>query len=181
MRMWCDNARTWENALSHYCTYMRRTMVQLIYHILLHVDNLHRKIFHSECWEFRLLCDKWRYIGNVIFTKQSSWSTKRRRPKEQIMTIKRQIWIKVTKDCLWKQRTHKITKIGDSVWLSLFICNTKVCEAAHATQRRLKRYLIFKITMMGSVIPKEIKYNLHYDDVRGGVTPPQDTTPAVEE
>ena len=23
--------------------------------------------------------------------------------------------IKVKKDCLWKQRTHKITKIGDSV------------------------------------------------------------------
>ena len=32
--------------------------------------------------------------------------------------------IKVKKDCFWKQRTYKITKIGDSVWLSLFICNT---------------------------------------------------------
>ena len=31
---------------------------------------------------------------------------------------------KVKKDCLWKQTTHKITKIEDSVWLSLFICNT---------------------------------------------------------
>ena len=36
----------------------------------------------------------------------------------------------IKKDCLWKQRTHKITKIGDSVWLSLFICDTVVCEAA---------------------------------------------------
>ena len=40
--------------------------------------------------------------------------------------------IKVKKDCFWKQRTHNITKIGDSVWLSLFICNTVVCEAAYA-------------------------------------------------
>ena len=39
------------------------------------------------------------------------------------------IIIKVKKDCLWKQRTLKITKIGDSVWLSFFICNTVVCEA----------------------------------------------------
>ena len=38
---------------------------------------------------------------------------------------------KVKKDCLWKQRTRKITKIGDSVWLSLFICNTVVCKAAY--------------------------------------------------
>ena len=68
---------------------------------------------------------------------------------------------------LRKQRTHKITKIGDSVWLSLFICNTVVCEAAYAPLRRLKWYSIFKITRMGSIIPKEIKYNLHYDDVRG--------------
>ena len=29
--------------------------------------------------------------------------------------------IKVKKDCLWKQRTHKITKIGDTVGFSLFI------------------------------------------------------------
>ena len=32
--------------------------------------------------------------------------------------------IKVKKDCLWEQRTYKITKIGDSVWLVLFLCNT---------------------------------------------------------
>ena len=36
--------------------------------------------------------------------------------------------IKNIKDCFWKQRTHKITKIEDSVWLSLIICNTVVCE-----------------------------------------------------
>ena len=34
-------------------------------------------------------------------------------------------------------------------------------------QRRLKHYSIFKITKMGSIIPKEMKYNLHYDDVLG--------------
>ena len=31
----------------------------------------------------------------------------------------------------------------------------------------VKRYSIFKITRMGSMIPKEIKDNLHYDDVLG--------------
>ena len=40
--------------------------------------------------------------------------------------------IKVKKECLWKERTHKITQIGDSVWLSIFICNTVVREAAYA-------------------------------------------------
>ena len=40
--------------------------------------------------------------------------------------------IKVKKDCLWIQRTYKITKIGDSVRLSLFICNTAVYEAAYS-------------------------------------------------
>ena len=39
---------------------------------------------------------------------------------------------KEKKDCLRKQRTHTITKIGDSVWLSLFICNTVVCEVTYA-------------------------------------------------
>ena len=34
--------------------------------------------------------------------------------------------IKVKQDCLWKQRTYKISKIGDSVCLSLFICNIVV-------------------------------------------------------
>ena len=35
---------------------------------------------------------------------------------------------------------------------------------------------------MGSMIPKEIKYNLHYDDVHEDVLrPPHDTTPATAE
>ena len=66
---------------------------------------------------------------------QPSWGTKRRRDEEQTMTKQTpNMKIKVEKDCLWKQRTHKITKIGDSVWLSLY----------------LKRYSIFKMTRMGS-------------------------------
>ena len=49
-------------------------------------------------------------------------------------------------------------------------------------QRRLKLYLIFKITRMGSMTPKEVKYNLHYGDVRGDfLRPPHDTTPATVE
>ena len=35
---------------------------------------------------------------------------------------------------------------------------------------RLKWYSIFNITRMSSMIPKEIKYNLHYDDVREDFT-----------
>ena len=32
------------------------------------------------------------------------------------------------------------------------------------------------------MIPKEIKYNLHYDDIRGDfLRPPSDTTPATVE
>ena len=50
------------------------------------------------------------------------------------------------------------TKIGDSVF-----------EAVNAPWQWLKRYFIFTVTSMGSVIPKEMKYNLHYDEVRGDV------------
>ena len=88
--------------------------------------------------------------------------------------------IKVKKDGIWKTITYKITKIGDSVWLNLFICNTVVCEAAYASLRWLERYSIFKINKMGSMIPKEIKYNLHYDDVRGHfLRPPHGTITAT--
>ena len=31
------------------------------YHICMHVDHIHREIFHAECWEFRLLCDNCAY------------------------------------------------------------------------------------------------------------------------
>ena len=34
--------------------------------------------------------------------------------------------------------------------------------AAYAPKRQLKRHSIFKLTRMGAMIPKEIKYNLHY-------------------
>ena len=43
-----------------------------------------------------------------------------------------------------------------------------------------KGYLIIKITRMGSMIPKEIKYNLHNDDVWGDfLRPPHSTTPVT--
>ena len=41
------------------------------------------------------------------------------------------------------------------------------------------RYSIFKITRMGSMIQKEIKYNLHYHDVRGDFLRPPNGTPAA--
>ena len=51
----------------HYRTYMCRT----IYHICMHVDHLHREIFHAECWEFRPLCDNVslkRWLLNMGYT-----------------------------------------------------------------------------------------------------------------
>ena len=38
---------SYARALSHRTC--ARTMVQLIYHIFMHVDHLHRKISHAEC------------------------------------------------------------------------------------------------------------------------------------
>ena len=82
--------------------------------------------------------------------------------------------------CLSKQRTHKITKprtldLIESLYMqqgSLRGCIRTTSPAPAPTTHTPptpsdgKRYLIFKITRMGSMIPKEIKYNLHYDDVR---------------
>ena len=62
--------------------------------------------------------------------------------------------MKVKKDCLWKQRTHKITKIGDSVWLSLFICNTVVCQASSTKFTYWASFsLIFIDSILGFVVP----------------------------
>ena len=48
------------------------------------------------------------------------------------------------KGCLCKQRPHNITKIGDSVLLSFFICNNVVREAAY-TWHRLNQNSIFRV------------------------------------
>ena len=71
--------------------------------------------------------------------------------------------IKVKKIAFGNKKTYKIAKIGDGLneYLLMQHCSLRGCI------RPLKRYLIFKITSMGSMIPKEIKYNLAYDDVRG--------------
>ena len=48
--------------------------------------------------------------------------------------------------------------------------------------RQLKWYSIFKIIRMSSMIPKEIKYNLHYGDVLGDfLRLLHGTTPAIVE
>ena len=60
--------------------------------------------------------------------------------------------------------------------------HVSLCEAAYAPKRRPKRCLIFKITRIGSMVPKEIKYNLQNDDVRRDfLRPPHGTTPATVE
>ena len=63
-------------------------------------------------------------------------------------------------------------KMGVSVLLRLFISGNSVCNTAYALSVYMSRNSIFKYTTMGSMIPKEMKYNLHYGDVRGDILPP---------
>ena len=59
-----------------------------------------------------------------------------------------------------------------SVLLRLFISCGDVYNTADALYRIHEQKSIFEDTRMGLVIPKEIKYNLHYGDVRGDVLQP---------
>ena len=62
--------------------------------------------------------------------------------------------------------------MGVSVLLRLFISSNDVCNTAYALYRIHEQNSIFKCTTMGPMIPKEMKYNLHYGDERGDVLPP---------
>ena len=53
-------------------------------------------------------------------------------------------------------------KMGVSVLLRLFISSYKVCKTAYALERIHEQNSIFKDSTM---IPKEMKYNLHYSKV----------------
>ena len=57
--------------------------------------------------------------------------------------------------------------MGVSVLSRLFISSNEVWHTAYALLRILKKNPILKYTTMGPMIPKEMKYNLHYGDVRG--------------
>ena len=60
--------------------------------------------------------------------------------------------------------------MGVSVLLRLFISNNVVCNTAYALYRIHEQNSIFKYTTLGRMIPKEMKYNLHYGNVRGKVS-----------
>ena len=60
-------------------------------------------------------------------------------------------------------------KMGGSVLLRLFISYNEVCNTAYALQRIHEQDSIFKDSTMGPMIPKEMKYNLHYGKVLGDV------------
>ena len=63
-----------------------------------------------------------------------------------------------------------------SVLLGLFISSNEICNTAYALYRTHEQNSIFKYTTMGPMITEEMKYNLHYADVRGDVlSPPHDT------
>ena len=59
--------------------------------------------------------------------------------------------------------------MGVSVLLRLFIGSNdnEVFITAYAFLCKNEQNSIFKYTTMGPMIPKEMKYNLHYCDVRG--------------
>ena len=65
-----------------------------------------------------------------------------------------------------------IEELGVSVLLRLFISSNEVCNTAYALKRIHEQNSILKYTTMGPMILKEMKYNLHYCDVRGDVLPP---------
>ena len=48
--------------------------------------------------------------------------------KQKTFSLERES--KNLKDCLWKHRTSKRMKLGDTLLLSLFICSNVVCKAA---------------------------------------------------
>ena len=48
----------------------------------------------------------------------------------------------------------------------------KFATLPYALLRIQKQNSIFKYTRMGPLIQKEMKYNLHYGDVRGDILPP---------
>ena len=61
------------------------------------------------------------YIHKLYYTV-FLWTKPQKRDRTTYVSVKKGHVRKVKKDCLLgKQRTHGITKIGDSVWLSLFI------------------------------------------------------------
>ena len=68
--------------------------------------------------------------------------------------------LNVKKDCLWKQRTHYWLENG-----SLGFTETlhKQKWSLQHCLRPLEQSSIFKYTTMGPMIPKEMKYNLHYE------------------
>ena len=55
-------------------------------------------------------------------------------------------------------------KMGVSVLLRLFISSNEVCNTPSSVYMSSS---IFKDSTMGPLIPKEMKYNLHYGKVRG--------------
>ena len=69
--------------------------------------------------------------------------------------------------------------MGVSVLLRLLKSSNEVCNSAYALSRIHEQNSIFKYTTMDQMIPKEMKYNLHYGDVRGDVLQPPHGTNTI--
>ena len=80
--------------------------------------------------------------------------------------------INVKKIAFGNKDTLRVRKMGASVLLRLYISSNEICSTAYALLRIHEQ----NYTTMEPMIPKEIKYNLHYSDVRGDVLlPPHGT------
>ena len=55
--------------------------------------------------------------------------------------------------------------MGVPVLFRLLIYSNEVCNTVNALQIIHEQNSIFKDTTLGPMIPKEMKYNLHYDEV----------------
>ena len=90
----------------------------------MHVDHLHREIFHAECWKYRPLCDN-QYCAHYFARnwQSPSWISGRER-----MTVEIISWSISTKECFQpgggRTRSHLIIVGRASNW------DTKVGQLA---------------------------------------------------
>ena len=91
--------------------------------------------------------------------KDTCWEIRLLRTIQKYITRYKNIGLRSKRiDSLWKQRAHKITKIENTVWLSLLICNTVVwilCGRLHVwffNSIMVDSYsFLFNCTMVGRV------------------------------
>ena len=87
--------------------------------------------------------------------------------RKYLMSVKtcKRITINVKKIAFENKEHTADQKMGVSVLLRLFISSNEVCNTAYALYRIHEQNSIFKCIIMGPMIPKQMKYNLHYGTI----------------